>query len=448
MGMTSDRAGNIYVTTHTVIDTFVVAGDSLYNTTGPVYAGRPFNMYVAKFNPDLAGPYQTIVHSPGNFFGQFDTSICGKIDNVVLTAPGGYSNYTWSTGSTATEISVDLPGTYVVSGSSGCSALIDTFQLSIAMSDTTTSHQDTSICFTGGVITLTAPADHASYSWSTGSAAASIAVSATGSYWVLVGLPGCNVLSDTFNVIIHSPPMVSLDNDTVLCPGSVLTLTSVQPAGNTYLWSTGSREPAIYVSYSGVYWLKVTDAYGCFTTDSTIVTSERSSQTGHLVNVTREQTIAYGSSVQLNADGDVFYLWKPDNGSLNNPNINNPVATPQETTVYTVFGYDHYGCIDSASVTIFVDSAMSECIPTAFTPNGDGRNDLFGPGCTTFQQLVDFRIYNRWGQQVFYSNSYSHRWDGTFNGIPQDMGVYYYYIVVARPGNSNLVYKGNVTLIR
>ncbi len=169
-----------------------------------------------------------------------------------------------------------------------------------------------------------------------------------------------------------------------------------------------------------------------------------------LANVTANTTILYGSSVQLNADSEVYYWWKPNDGSLNNPNISDPIATPGVTTIYTVYGMDQYGCVDSQQVIIRVDSNMHECIPTGFTPNGDGLNDIFRPVGIRFQNLVDFRIYNRWGQQIFYTTSPEKGWDGTFNGVVQDLGTYFYTIIVARPGGDgeNIVYKGDVTLIK
>jgi gliding motility-associated-like protein len=143
-------------------------------------------------------------------------------------------------------------------------------------------------------------------------------------------------------------------------------------------------------------------------------------------------------------------MWKPDDGSLSNPNINNPVAKPTTTTIYTVYGYDHNGCLDSAYVHVIVDSTMTEDIPSGFTPNGDGLNDVFRPVGLKFQNIVEFRVYNRWGQQLFYSNNPKVGWDGTFNGVPQDLGVYYYVIIAGRPGGDgvDVTYKGEVTLIR
>ncbi len=168
-----------------------------------------------------------------------------------------------------------------------------------------------------------------------------------------------------------------------------------------------------------------------------------------LTQVTRGTKIQYGGSVQLNADSQLYYTWVPNDGSLNNPNINNPIATPTVTTTYTVYGMDKYGCRDTAMITIIVDSSMTEFIPTGFTPNGDGRNDIFRLNGSKFRDLVEMRIYNRWGAQVFYTTTTEQGWDGTLNGVPQDLGVYYYTVILARPGYpDNQVYKGEITLIR
>jgi len=218
----------------------------------------------------------------------------------------------------------------------------------------------------------------------------------------------------------------------------------------TYLSDSNSQTPFYTYQYDAVttYTITVTNKeLGCYASDTMRIHSVRGVK---LANVTTENTIYYGNSIQLNSDSEVLYVWRPDNGTLNNANINNPVATPLETTTYTVFGYDRHGCLDSAYVIIHVDSTMNESIPSAFTPNGDGLNDVFRPVGIKFQSTVDFRVYNRLGTQVFYSNSYKNGWDGTYQGQPQDLGTYFYVIIVARPGGDgeNVIYKGTVTLIR
>ena len=161
------------------------------------------------------------------------------------------------------------------------------------------------------------------------------------------------------------------------------------------------------------------------------------------------QTIEYGKSIQLNAQGAVYYKWSPDNGSLNNPNINNPIATPTDSvTHYVLHGMNLWGCLDTAYITIFTDQDMSQFVPSAFTPDGDGKNDVFRIMKLKFQKLVDFRVYNRWGETVFQTGTPDVGWDGTYKGQPQDMGTYMYEIIVALPSGENKIYKGNVTLIR
>jgi gliding motility-associated-like protein len=276
---------------------------------------------------------------------------------------------------------------------------------------------------------------------------------------------GLQMTHDTMLCISQPLPL----NNTV---NQVLQLPTVGTANDfTYIWqdadkdvvadlATGETPENLFLDkpltkvphFNGVgvftYTFTVTEnQFGCYATDTIHINSVKGVV---LQNVTGTTTIPYGNSIQINADSEVIYMWKPDDGSLSNPNINNPVAKPTTTTIYTVYGYDHNGCLDSAFVHIIVDSTMTEDIPSGFTPNGDGLNDVFRPVGLKFQNMVEFRVYNRWGQQLFYSNNNKVGWDGTFNGVPQDMGVYYYSIIVARPGGdgANLTYKGEITLIR
>ncbi len=426
--LAGDNMGNVY--TCGMYDDSLILGNDTIRTPGGYY------MFTAKFG--AAGPDSTYIHQ--------DTVLCSS--SITLTPPADYSSYLWNNASTLPVLTISDTGTYWVICTNtvcGSAMLADTFHVSIGIEDTVYKEMDTSFCQTGAAVTISAPADYSSYLWNTGSTDSFIAVS-TSKLLFVVAHSGCNTAIDTFNVIVNAIPTVSIQSDSGSC-NSIMLTAATQPEGSSYLWSTGSTDNSLGITQPGIYWLSVTNASGCSAADTVNIAAISSGHT-LLSNVTADQTIAYGSSVQLNADSEVIYMWKPDDGSLQNPNINNPVATPLRTTIYTVYGYDQQGCIDSASVVISVDDAMSECIPKAFTPNGDGLNDVFRPACIKFQQLVDFRVYNRWGQQVFYSNDYRHGWDGTFNGVPQDFGVYYYDIIVARPGSSNIFYKGDVTLLR
>jgi gliding motility-associated-like protein len=161
------------------------------------------------------------------------------------------------------------------------------------------------------------------------------------------------------------------------------------------------------------------------------------------------QFIKLGSSIQLNAQGATYYKWTPDNGTLNNPAINNPIATPTDSeTVYVLQGMNLWGCIDTTSITVYTDLDVNEFVPSAFTPNGDGKNDIFRIIRLKYQKLVQFRVFNRWGTAVFETINPEVGWDGTYKGVKQDMGTYVYEIIVGLPNGENKVYKGNVMLIR
>lgn len=167
-----------------------------------------------------------------------------------------------------------------------------------------------------------------------------------------------------------------------------------------------------------------------------------------LVNVTPNTMIKYGETIQLNAEGVLYYIWTPP-ATLDNPNISNPIGRPTEPVVYTVIGMnEHGGCRDTANVQVDIDYTMNEFIPSVFSPNGDGKNDLFRAVNLKYQRVVEFRVFNRWGKEVYSAQDMNRGWDGTYNGAPQDPGVYTYIIRVTVPDGDIRTYKGNVTLIR
>jgi len=250
-------------------------------------------------------------------------------------------------------------------------------------------------------------------------------------------------------------------SDTTLCISQPFpltnTVTAIPDIGlyYTYNWtpSTGLNDASVQIpTYYGLgintFSLTVNAigaSYNCSASDTIRITSVLGKV---LANVTVSDSINYGTSIQLNADSEVYYLWKPNDGSLNNNNINDPIATPLTTTTYTVYGYDVNGCLDSAYVTIYVNTETSEGVPSAFTPNNDGRNDVLKPIGPKFFRMLEFRIFNRYGEEIFYSNNKDVGWDGTYHNVPQDMGTYFYQIIVVGPDGQNVVYKGDVTLIR
>jgi gliding motility-associated-like protein len=110
---------------------------------------------------------------------------------------------------------------------------------------------------------------------------------------------------------------------------------------------------------------------------------------------------------------------------------------------------DGVGCTDSAYLTIQVfKGGPSVFVPTGFTPNGDGRNDVIRPIAAGMRYIEYFNVYNRWGQLVFSTRTNGHGWDGRINGVMQFTGTFV-WTVKAVDFRGNVYFdKGIFTLIR
>ena len=156
-------------------------------------------------------------------------------------------------------------------------------------------------------------------------------------------------------------------------------------------------------------------------------------------------------SVQFTANTQNYnysYQWAPENdfNNINKPVIWGKMENTHNTIILTVT--DPFGCYATQSLEVDPGTCCALAFPNAFTPNGDGDNDWFRPYYSGYHRFHMFRIANRWGQTIFESaNASDARWDGNFNGVPQDMGVYYWYVKYDCGGRT-IEEKGDVTLIR
>lgn len=127
----------------------------------------------------------------------------------------------------------------------------------------------------------------------------------------------------------------------------------------------------------------------------------------------------------------------------------NPVYTYSDTGLYEVRlnVETDYGCTDFIGGEIEINPYFSFYVPNTFTPNSDGRNDVFkgtGVGFTD----VNMSIYNRWGQEIFYGKGLDVGWDGTFLGAPVEVAVYVYRIEVLDWKGEQHVFRGRIQLLR
>lgn len=181
--------------------------------------------------------------------------------------------------------------------------------------------------------------------------------------------------------------------------------------------------------------------------DSAMVRYRPLAMAGPLHRLPSRDTIFEGQSITLRATSNGIVRWLPD-ATLSCTDCRSPVATPRQTTSYTAVQTSATGsCQLSAGFTVVVLKDALLYVPTAFTPNRDGRNDGFGP-VGKVPDGYELQVFNRWGQLLFKSNSVNQRWNGTVNGTPQDPGVFIYLIRYKNVNNVTQQHKGTFVLIR
>ncbi len=165
-----------------------------------------------------------------------------------------------------------------------------------------------------------------------------------------------------------------------------------------------------------------------------------------IVSTIEDVSIMFGNSVNLIATGNASaYTWTPAE-TLVCDDCQNTIATPDQTTTYTVWGEEN-GCSASDQVTITIEYEPIVFVPNIFSPNSDGQNDILyvrGQGILNFT----FMVYDRWGEKVFESTALESGWDGVFRGQEMMPAVFMYVVDVNFKNGSNQVISGDVTLVR
>ncbi len=360
-------------------------------------------------------------------------------DHVVLKAPSGYESYVWNEGTQDTVLTVSGEGIYWVSGRKGCVVYTDTFD--VRFSILLKLGPDTVLCNHTQPITLRPDTDApvTEYLWSDGSTGRTLVVRNSGIYWVRITANGC-IASDTTRItMIRLNP--NLGPDTVICDLTPLTLEAEAPSQAEVLWSNGSSESVIELTESGTYWVQFREEM-CEAYDTiNVVFTDVRQELGPDLLLCREEPVAV--PLTANAPEHASVLWSDGN-------VSHEVIV-RDTGTYWV-EVRHAQC--QGQDTIHVSSAFCDCpvsFPSAFTPNGDGLNDVFRPviGSECITENIAITVYNRWGQVVFVSGNLTSGWDGAFNGMPADAGVYMYHASVTVGTEKHEKYfKGDLTLIR
>lgn len=217
----------------------------------------------------------------------------------------------------------------------------------------------------------------------------------------------------------------------------------------TFVWSNGATTASINNALPGAYNVSIRDAAGC-TLDTAVVIKNNNS-----FNVAVEGAgfINLGETVELKASStgsDVSYTWVPAFG-LQCPTCASVTVRPAETTTYKVTAIDGvYGCVATAEAQVQVSTETNVFLPNAFTPNGDGENDvlaLYGnlQSIRYFQLLV----FNRWGEKVYETNDQFFNWDANYKGEKLEPGAYLYVMKIVHINNeTSRTFKGSISLLK
>jgi gliding motility-associated-like protein len=446
-------------------------------STGPVLSGVPTGTYTVEVKdgngclvysgdstnfvgqPSPVGGSETMV--PVSCFG-------GSNGCITVTDTGGTAPYTnsWSNGATTNNPCALAAGNYTdtITDNNGCKFIYS--NIVVTQPDSIWILLDSIrkvACLGGsdGAIFIhdsggTAPY---SYFWSNTSTSPTPSGLTSGTYVVVVtDSHGC---TDTASFFVDTEPQMVLgySKANVLCPPLhngriVLSVTGGTP-GYQYLWSNGSTSSSIWGLNVGMDSVVVTDARGC-TADSVFYITNDSAFSIKAVPDTA--TILQGDAIQLgiqtvnNGAGNyASVVWSPATGldCGSDPNCLSPMATPIITTQYTIVATTDSGCVSTTSNLITVIPQHQLYIPNAFTPNGDGINDLWEAfGYKKAWIFAEVEVWDRWGEKIFQSTDINYTWDGKYRGTLVEPGEYVYVFKVVFVDDYSVTNKGTITVIR
>jgi gliding motility-associated-like protein len=301
---------------------------------------------------------------------------------------------------------------------------------------------------------------YTNYQWSTGETSPSITVASAGSYMVTVTDGNGCVNSTSQNLIVNQTPVISFTNDTSLtCQEAIIHFieTSTYPAGSTFQWDFGDgtqsseQNPSHTFTTPGTYPinLTITTAQNC--TASLIQNTDINFYPLPVAEFKSNPlvTSVFNSSVNFVdlSQNAVAWTWTFGDGTQSAERSPNHYFDDIGKFPVTLVVTNIAGCVSKYEQEVLITPFY---VPNAFTPNGDGLNDVFfSAGYVMDVASYNMTIWNRWGQKIYQTDKMTNPWKGfdkNGNALPQ--GTYVYQIEVLTHGNKKFNYEGNVNLIR
>jgi len=394
-----------------------------------------------------------------------DTLICNG-DTMQLHATGN-GNFSWTPAANIINASTADPLVFpktttrftVELNDNGC-INTDTVQIRVVDFVTLKARSDTAICLDDSV-QLSATGNGLHYSWTPSATVGNPDIAnsmarpgATTTYQVTATIGHCSATDDV-KVTTIPYPEANAGADTAICFKASAQLHATI-TGNRLVWSPGSSlnnatipNPIASPTTTTAYVLTVFDNLGCPKPKRDTVIVRVLPKVNAFAG--KDTSVVVDQPLQLNASGGEGYTWTPST-SLNRTDVNNPIGIYDgsfDSIRYTVIVTDENGCYDSAYITVRVFKTGPQIfVPTAFTPNGDGRNDVFRPLAVGISKIEYFRVFNRWGELVFSTTVNEQGWDGKIRGKEQATGTFVWVVKAVDYTGKPVFAKGTVTLIR
>lgn len=388
---------------------------------------------------------------------------------VTLTANGGTPGYTynWSPNVSSSNTANSLAaGTYnyTVADQNNCS-VTQAVQITEPAPVVLTVNATNISCFgandgtlTGTTTGGTSPFNYTATIGGNSQSNAGGQFNAMGPGTYIIVVSDANSCADTTSASIAEPAQIasSVSPTNTSCfgysDGQVIVTATGGAGGFTYQFSNGAQNTGGTITGlpSGTYDVTITDANGCSITGSGEV-NQPPAVTVTIVPDTA--TVDMGEELTLstinNQSGTLAYTWSPASG-LSCSDCDAPVFNGSTGAVYVLTVTNSNGCTGTAQTSIAIVPDYTLFLPNAFTPNGDGTNDLWEMfGKKSSMKQVRIMVFNRIGEKVFESNDINFGWDGSYKGAPAPAGVYTYVAAIVWLNNhSDNHYKGSITLIR
>jgi gliding motility-associated-like protein len=263
----------------------------------------------------------------------------------------------------------------------------------------------------------------------------------------------CNTNTSSSNFIINPVPEITFSaNDG--CTNMPILFTAQQTDNlttiNKWLWNFADGDSSNQKNTQHVFTvegnhnvqLNAEDINGCVGEFSGNVLANAAH-----ANAGKDTVVLTNTSFQLQGSGGTQYVWSPSTG-LNDAYISNPIGNLSNDMTYMLSVKTTEGCTGTASVKVIVVKNTAVFVPTAFTPNNDGLNDIIKPYLVGIKTLEYFTIYNRWGQKVFSTNQMGQGWDGHLNGKIIDNSEYAWFLRAEDIAGKVYNLKGTFILIK